>query len=113
MKKIFEDVSDFLAESTTTIEEMRELNGSVVLAIRVKQQERDRSLAAQFKIGDKVWFDAKSRGVKHGEIVGFNSRTAKVRVSGSGKLGLMDNSRSSLSLPQTWTVAFCYLHKEA
>jgi hypothetical protein len=96
-------VQEFL--STATIEEMRELNHEVVDAIKSKVRERDRISAAQFKIGDKVWFDARTHGIKHGEIVAFNVRTAKVRV-------LNINQKIVAGLPQIWTVAFVYLNKE-
>lgn len=34
----------------------------------------------QFKVGDKVWFDAKTRGIVKGVISKMNAKTAKVRT---------------------------------
>jgi hypothetical protein len=50
----------------------------------------------QFKVGDKVWFDAKTRGIIRGTITKMNAKTAKVRTDA----GVM------------WTVAPQLLQKE-
>ena len=53
-------------------------------------------LRISFKVGDKVWFDAKTRGIIKGTISKMNHKTAKVRTD----VGLQ------------WTVTPALLHKD-
>jgi hypothetical protein len=37
-------------------------------------------LRLQFRVGDKVWFDTKTRGIIHGVIVKMNAKSVKVQT---------------------------------
>ena len=50
----------------------------------------------QFKVGDKVWFDAKTRGIVKGVISKMNGKSTKVRTD----VGVQ------------WTVSPKLLHKD-
>ena len=53
-------------------------------------------LQMQYRVGDKVWFDAKSRGIVRGTVIKMNAKSAKVRTD----LGV------------AWTVSPQFLQKD-
>jgi hypothetical protein len=53
-------------------------------------------LQMQFRVGDKVWFDAKTRGIVRGTVIKMNAKSAKIRTD----LGV------------AWTVSPQFLQKD-
>lgn len=53
--------------------------------LKLLQQVIDMKLRLQFKVGDKVWFDAKTRGIIQGTITKMNAKSAKVVTDGGVK----------------------------
>lgn len=64
--------------------------------LKLLQEVIGMKLRLQFKVGDKVWFDAKTRGIIRGVVTKMNAKSAKVRTD----LGVM------------WTVSPTLLNKE-
>ncbi len=48
--------------------------------LKLLQEVIGMKLRLQFKVGDAVWFDAKTRGIIRGTITKMNAKTAKVRT---------------------------------
>lgn len=48
--------------------------------LRLLQEVIALKLRLQFKVGDKVKFDAKTRGIIHGTITKMNAKSVKVRT---------------------------------
>lgn len=48
--------------------------------LKLLQEVIGMKLRLQFKVGDKVWFDAKTRGIIRGVITKMNAKSAKVRT---------------------------------
>lgn len=46
--------------------------------LKLLQQIINMKLQMQFKVGDKVWFDGKTRGIIRGTITKMNAKSAKV-----------------------------------
>lgn len=46
--------------------------------LRLLQEVISMKLRLQFKVGDKVKFDAKTRGIIHGTVTKMNAKSAKV-----------------------------------
>ncbi len=64
--------------------------------LKLIQEVISMKLRLQFRVGDRVWFDAKTRGIIHGTITKMNAKTAKVRTD----VGVQ------------WTVTPALLHKD-
>lgn len=64
--------------------------------LKLLQEVIGMKLRLQFKVGDKVWFDAKTRGIIRGVVTKMNAKSAKVRTD----TGVM------------WTVSPTLLNKE-
>lgn len=57
------------------------LNKATVSELKMLQGLIAMKLQMQFKVGDKVWFDAKTRGIIHGTIVKQNAKSVKVQAT--------------------------------
>lgn len=64
--------------------------------LKLLQQIINMRLQLQFRVGDKVWFDGKTRGIIRGTITKMNAKSAKV-VTDAGMM---------------WTVSPTFLNKE-
>lgn len=64
--------------------------------LKLLQQIINMKLQLQFKVGDRVWFDGKTRGIIRGKITKMNAKSAKV-VTDTGVM---------------WTVSPTLLSKE-
>ena len=64
--------------------------------LKLLQEIITMKLRLEFRVGDKVWFDAKTRGIIRGTITKMNAKSAKVRTD----IGVQ------------WTVSPQFLHKE-
>lgn len=48
--------------------------------LKLIQEVISMKLRFEFRVGDKVWFDAKTRGIIKGTIIKMNAKSAKVRT---------------------------------
>lgn len=48
--------------------------------LKLIQEVISMKLRFEFRVGDKVWFDAKTRGIVKGTIIKMNAKSAKVRT---------------------------------
>lgn len=64
--------------------------------LKLLQQVINMKLQMQFRVGDRVWFDGKTRGIIRGTITKMNAKSAKVVTD----VGTM------------WTVSPTFLNKE-
>lgn len=67
-------------QSISNEQELRLINSTVVAKLKANRSIKNAQAAAQFKTGDSVMFDARSRGIIRGTIVKFNPKTVVVRA---------------------------------
>lgn len=87
----FEDVKSYIL-SKATASELRD----VVDCYKLRHKQLGVVTGMSFKYGDRVWFDAKSRGVIRGKFIKLMTKNAQV-LSDQG---------------QTWTVSPTSLRRE-
>lgn len=61
-----------------SVAELRMLNKDIVSEIKFRNDLDNQKAKAQFRVGDKVYFDGK-RGRVHGEITKINPKTIHVK----------------------------------
>jgi len=79
MENLDKVIRDIRAHAS--IEDIREIE----TAIRARFDHIDRSAAYEFRVGDTVRFDAKTRGIITGKISKINRKTIKI-VADSGMI---------------------------
>lgn len=77
----FADLVSAIIKADLTEDQLRLLNKSVVQLIHEKQEVKNLEALKKFNLLDKVWFDAKTRGIVHGQIIKLNTKTAKVKAT--------------------------------
>lgn len=74
----------------TAVTAIRNMNASelnqVVEAIKLQRTWLTRQQTAQIRPGDRVEFDAKTRGYIRGVVTKVNTKTVQVRADGSGTI---------------------------
>ena len=72
------------------------MNKADAADLKLLQEVISMKLRFEFRVGDKVWFDAKTRGIIRGTIIKMNAKSAKVRTDVGG----------------AWTVSPQFLQKD-
>ena len=93
--------------SAMSIEDLKELNHTVVSLIRHKQSLRAVTLSSHFHQGDKVSFTSSRRGKTVGVIEKMNPKKVIVRVASSDP-GMTD---WPMTMSNRWNVPYSMLTK--
>ena len=80
------DVAKFIRNAN------RDEVNTIINLIKERQREITRQESRKFTVGDRVSFDAKTRGVITGEITKVNRKTVKVKADGVGFMWVVSPS---------------------
>ena len=80
------DVAKFIRNAN------RDEVNTIINLIKERQREIARQESRKFTVGDRVSFDAKTRGIITGEITKVNRKTVKVKADGVGFMWVVSPS---------------------